>query len=200
VESDRGPAVEIDRAPAVEILIGEPALADRVAALLDEAGIRIVDIDDPAADVSITDGLRRRKTARRTIVIAERSDQAEALRGGVAGVLSPAFTPARLLAAIAAVVQGLVVMPDDLLVDALQLLPSAEPAAASGDLAVSLTARELEVLGLVAAGATNKVIARQLDISVHTVKFHIASILTKLDSTGRTDAVAHAVRLGLLML
>ena len=41
---------------------------------------------------------------------------------------------------------------------------------------------------------------RRLAISMHTAKFHVASILEKLDSTGRTDAVAHAVRLGLLML
>jgi hypothetical protein len=49
-------------------------------------------------------------------------------------------------------------------------------------------------------GASNKEIARRLAISVHTAKFHVASILEKLDATGRTDAVAHAVRLGLLML
>jgi DNA-binding NarL/FixJ family response regulator len=190
-----------DRSPAVEILIGEPALADRVAAVLDEADIRTVDVDDPAADVSITDGLpHRKRTARPTIVIAERSDQADALRAGAAGVLSPVFTPTRLLAAIAAAAQGLVVMPDDLLADAMEFLLPTGPAPASHDVAVSLTAREIEVLGLMAAGATNKVIARQLDISVHTVKFHVASILAKLDSTGRTDAVAHAVRLGLLML
>jgi len=56
------------------------------------------------------------------------------------------------------------------------------------------------VLKLLAEGASNKVIARQLAVSVHTAKFHVASILAKLDATGRTDAVAHAVRLGLLML
>ncbi len=56
------------------------------------------------------------------------------------------------------------------------------------------------MLALLAVGASNKAIARRLDISVHTAKFHVASILDKLDATGRTDAVAQGVRLGLLML
>jgi DNA-binding CsgD family transcriptional regulator len=55
-------------------------------------------------------------------------------------------------------------------------------------------------LRLVAEGASNKLIARHLGISVHTAKFHVASIAEKLDATGRTDAVAQAVRLGLIML
>jgi DNA-binding CsgD family transcriptional regulator len=63
-----------------------------------------------------------------------------------------------------------------------------------------LTPRELEVLRLVAEGASNKLIARRLGISIHTAKFHVASIAEKLDATGRTDAVAQAVRLGLIML
>ena len=71
--------------------------------------------------------------------------------------------------------------------------PPNEPAAA-------LTPREIEVLGHLAAGASNKTIARRLGISVHTVKFHVASLLDKLDATGRTDAVAHAARLGVIQL
>ena len=63
-----------------------------------------------------------------------------------------------------------------------------------------LTPRELEVLGLVAEGESNKSIARRLGISVHTAKFHVASVLDKLDATGRTDAVAHAARLGIIQL
>jgi len=63
-----------------------------------------------------------------------------------------------------------------------------------------LTTRELDVLVLMAEGASNKVIARQLGISVHTAKFHVGSILDKLDATGRTDAVAHAARRGVIHL
>jgi DNA-binding CsgD family transcriptional regulator len=64
----------------------------------------------------------------------------------------------------------------------------------------ALTPRELEVLGHLAEGVSNKTIARRLGISIHTVKFHVASLLDKLDATGRTDAVAHAARLGVIQL
>jgi DNA-binding CsgD family transcriptional regulator len=61
---------------------------------------------------------------------------------------------------------------------------------------VALTPREFDVLALIAEGASNKTIARRLGISVHTVKFHIASLLDKLDAEGRTEAVAQAARMG----
>ena len=63
-----------------------------------------------------------------------------------------------------------------------------------------LTPRELDVLTLLAEGASNKTIAKQLGISVHTAKFHVSSLLDKLDATGRTDAVAHAARRGVINL
>ena len=65
---------------------------------------------------------------------------------------------------------------------------------------IALTQRELDVLALMAEGSSNKMIARQLNISVHTVKFHVGSLLDKLDATGRTDAVAHAARRGVIEL
>jgi DNA-binding CsgD family transcriptional regulator len=64
----------------------------------------------------------------------------------------------------------------------------------------TLTKRELEVLALVAEGASNKAIARRLGISVHTAKFHVGSLIDKLDATGRTDAVTQAARLGVIHL
>jgi DNA-binding CsgD family transcriptional regulator len=63
-----------------------------------------------------------------------------------------------------------------------------------------LTPREIQVMTLLAEGASNKEIARRLGISVHTAKFHVGQLLDKLDAIGRTDAVAHAVRLGVLHL
>lgn len=63
-----------------------------------------------------------------------------------------------------------------------------------------LTPRELEVLQLLAAGLPNKVVARRLDISEHTVKFHVSALLSKLDAQSRTEAVTAAVRRGLLAL
>jgi DNA-binding NarL/FixJ family response regulator len=65
---------------------------------------------------------------------------------------------------------------------------------------IELTPRERDVLTLMAEGASNKAIARQLGISVHTAKFHVSSLLDKLDATGRTDAVAHAARRGVIHL
>jgi DNA-binding CsgD family transcriptional regulator len=65
---------------------------------------------------------------------------------------------------------------------------------------LNLTPREKDVLVLLAEGASNKAIARQLGISVHTAKFHVGSLLEKFDATGRTDAVAHAARLGVIHL
>lgn len=79
-------------------------------------------------------------------------------------------------------------------------LTGAEGGESTAELDQPLTPREVEVLTLLAEGASNKVIAQQLGISVHTAKFHVGRLLDKLDATGRTDAVAHAARLGVLHL
>jgi DNA-binding CsgD family transcriptional regulator len=74
---------------------------------------------------------------------------------------------------------------------------SEAPALAAGP---ALTPRELEVLSLLAEGASNKAIARRLNISVHTAKFHVGQVLDKLDANGRTDAVTLAARQGVIHL
>jgi len=63
-----------------------------------------------------------------------------------------------------------------------------------------LTLREVEVLQQLITGASNKEIARRLDISIHTAKFHVASIVGKLGASGRTEAVARAMRLARSMI
>ncbi len=63
-----------------------------------------------------------------------------------------------------------------------------------------LTPRELEVLGLIGDGLPNKTIAGRLDISEHTVKFHVNAILGKLGAQSRTEAVTLATRMGLITL
>jgi DNA-binding NarL/FixJ family response regulator len=65
---------------------------------------------------------------------------------------------------------------------------------------VYLTARERQVAELLVDGASNKVIARRLDISVHTAKFHVGAVLEKLGARNRSDAVAIALRDGLVAL
>jgi DNA-binding CsgD family transcriptional regulator len=88
----------------------------------------------------------------------------------------------------------------------LQLAADGEPA----DLVLSpgetdtgfaaLTAREREVVGLLAEGLSNKEIALRLGIAPDTAKFHVGRVIDKLDATGRTDAVAHAARRGVIHL
>ncbi len=96
------------------------------------------------------------------------------------------------LAALLADIPGLRLAAPGEPADAALVVPGDRPP--EPDLA--LTPRELDVLALIAEGASNKAIARRLAISVHTVKFHIASLLDKLDAEGRTEAVAQAARLG----
>ena len=64
----------------------------------------------------------------------------------------------------------------------------------------ALTPREIEVLRLMADGASNKIIAHKLGISDHTVKFHVTSILSKMNAGTRTEAVTLGVRMGLVYL
>jgi DNA-binding CsgD family transcriptional regulator len=94
-------------------------------------------------------------------------------------------------------VPGIALVHDPAAADAI-IGPASAPARAEGG--PLLTAREQEVLLLLAEGASNKVIARRLGISVHTAKFHVGQVLDKLDATGRTDAVAHAARKGVIQL
>jgi two-component system, NarL family, response regulator len=63
-----------------------------------------------------------------------------------------------------------------------------------------LTPRELEILTLLAEGKSNKLIARELNISEGTVKTHVKNILEKLDATSRTEALSLAARRGLIKL
>ena len=63
-----------------------------------------------------------------------------------------------------------------------------------------LTRREREILVLLTEGKTNREIAKQLSLSEGTVRFHVSNILSKLDVNNRTEAVSHALQLGLIQL
>ena len=108
-------------------------------------------------------------------------------------------TAAQLQAAVVAVAQGFVLLPSAYSAQLYEQRPVAN-AVMLGVMDESLTAREREVLELVSQGLSNKLIARRLQISEHTVKFHISSISTKLGAASRTDAVSRGVRLGLITL
>ena len=84
--------------------------------------------------------------------------------------------------------------------DAVIVSPGAAPPADAEPVDAGLTPREIEVLALLAEGASNKLIASRLGISVHTAKFHVGSLIDKLDAIGRTDAIAHALRQGIIHL
>lgn len=120
-----------------------------------------------------------------------------ALRGW--GIISPDAPAAEIQAAVMSVAQGLVVLSLPLastLVGPRNAVQTLE----GGGLPEPLTARETEVLELLSQGLSNKLIARRLNISEHTVKFHVSSIYTKLDASSRTDAVSRGARLGLITL
>jgi two-component system, NarL family, response regulator YdfI len=123
---------------------------------------------------------------------------AEALRAGIRAALPGDLSPEQLVAALQAVASGLAVLHPS---HAGEALPAGAPSApALDELAESLTRRELEVLQMLAAGLSNKEIAARLNISEHTAKFHVASILGKLGAASRTEAVSLGIRRGLILL
>jgi len=127
---------------------------------------------------------------------AQPSFTLEAFRLGVRAVLARDASPGAILAAVEAAAGGLAVIePGELE----PLLAAAAPAPASTSSA-TLTARELDVLRLVAEGDANKEIAWKLGISEHTAKFHVASILGKLNAGSRTEAVTIGIRRGQVLI
>lgn len=126
----------------------------------------------------------------------------DALGAGAKAVIPRLASASAIAASIAAATNGLVVLPPGLL-ETLLAEKSPDPDAPPTRDAEGrplLTKRELEVLAAMADGASNKAIARRLEISFHTVKFHVAAILVKLDADSRTEAVSKAAHLGLVML
>jgi len=136
----------------------------------------------------------------------------EALRGGlVRAALPHSASGGEIIAAVEAVAAGLVALdveifaallpPPTSIVDDLSIaspangkLPPDEP------MLDALTAREREVLEMLASGLSNKEVAWRMKISEHTVKFHVASIFAKLDVSTRTEAVMRGIRQGLIMM
>lgn len=124
---------------------------------------------------------------------------AEALRSGVRAVLPREATAGEIVAAVEAAATGLVVLHPSM-IDPLLPAPAPHARALPTSQSQALTPREIEVLGMMAEGLGNKTIAWRLGISEHTVKFHIASIFSKLHAGSRTEAVTLGIRQGLIMI
>lgn len=113
------------------------------------------------------------------------------IQQGARGVLPPQATPSEIRAALEAAAAGLVVLPQ---ISSSAVLPSPSPTDSL------LTSREKEVLQLLAQGVGNKEIAWRLNITEHTVKFHVSSLMTKLAAGSRTEAVTQGIRRGYVTL
>jgi DNA-binding NarL/FixJ family response regulator len=166
------------------------------------------------ADVTIADGAA---DVDGPVIALVPFAEAAAWRGDVRAVLPADIDAPTLAAVITVIAAGLSVAPPGPARGAGTLLDS-RPGTRAGDRVgiwaealdqlgaeeeehvVMLTPREREVLALLAAGASNKAIAHALELSVHTVKFHVASLIEKLGAGSRLEAVAIAIRTGLIMV
>jgi two-component system, NarL family, response regulator YdfI len=130
---------------------------------------------------------------------ARRADILRALQSGARAVLWRESHPREITAALQAAHDGLTVFSPEILE---VLLPASTESAGPDDLPPGepLTAREIDVLSLLAEGAGNKEIAARLHISEHTVKFHVSSILGKLGAATRTEAVTRGYKEGLILI
>jgi DNA-binding NarL/FixJ family response regulator len=149
---------------------------------------------DPDDELSGLWRLRTQAPSAAVLALSESNGDARtlaALQAGARGCLPKTATGAELLEAAQGVVEGETVLPPAATAALLEQLRGEDPAE-------SLSPREGEVLRHVAAGLTNKAIALKLGISEHTVKFHLGSAMGKLGAASRAEAVAIAIRRGLI--
>jgi two-component system, NarL family, response regulator YdfI len=202
---------------AVSVLAPSPMARARLEALISRrSGLRLVDSSErgrlDAGDVLVVDPGAR--PLERVVRMLPRGDHAPSvvvlvgepprggvgrlLRAGVRGILARDSSEREVQAGIEAVAAGLLVLHPSAVPSATARLGERRPA--DGPVREPLTPRELEVLTLLAEGMGNRAIASAMGITTHTVKFHVAAILEKLHARRRTDAVAIAMRLGVLVV
>ena len=163
----------------------------------EDADISVTDLDEPFedADVVLTD----RPVATAAPVIALVSEEAgESWTADSRAVVPTEVDAATLAAIITVVAAGYALVPHKGVRD--DGGAWGYPSDGTDELAITLTPREREVLALLAEGASNKEIASTLAISFHTAKFHVASLTEKLGARSRVDAIAIAIRAGLVMV
>ena len=187
--------------PAI-VIVGMVDQPSSVPELVNRDGVDVLLADVPPREL-----LPVYRSGHNTIALvvlldgATAEDIARALSAGARAVLDRSASRNEIIAAIKAAIAGLVIVPANILATLLPEAPLADDLLkADGSGHARLTRRELEVLAAMADGASNKVIARRLGISFHTAKFHVAAILVKLAADSRTEAVAKAAQLGLVML
>jgi len=183
-------------------VVGQARSADEAIDILNELAPDLVLValqSDEVRGTSILELVSRRAAP---VVLVADLPSAPALRAmlgaGLRGFLLPEATADEVSAALLAVAQGLTVLSPavgGLLTNSGEVVFSENLASME-----ELTEREREVLRFLAAGLPNKTIATRLQISEHTVKFHVGAILAKLGATSRTEAVTRAVRQGLIAL
>jgi DNA-binding NarL/FixJ family response regulator len=198
----RGSLERLLREDPTVAIVGVADDPPAVLRLIEQNRIDVVLADTPRCDQLSDWRLRHRQTA--FVVLLDGTDledSIEALHAGAAAILARSAGRDQMMVAIKAAANGLAVLPHELVAT---LIAGAvqDDRSPDGDVAADarLTPRELEVLAAMADGASNKAIARRLEISFHTAKFHVAAILAKLDADSRTEAVTRAAQLGLVML
>ena len=185
---------------------GDAGAAQRQAAALQPDVILLDNHLPGVAGVDALAGLREVSPGSRVLMLTVSEDEADlaaALRGGAQGYLLKTADSDLLASAIERAMQGASTISPEMtgkLVSAFQTLHSSGDAAApaaEADPIHSLSPREHEILGHIARGASNKEIARALDIAETTVKIHVQHILRKLNLSSRVQAAVYAtVRTG----
>jgi DNA-binding NarL/FixJ family response regulator len=183
---------------------GQEALA---AAQTLKPDVVLMDLRMPVLDgVAATRQLRQQQPKSQIIILTtfdDDEDVFEGLRAGAAGYLLKDVSSAKLVEAIRAAAQGESFLQPSVAAKVLAeftRLAGQKPPAASANqqLVEPLSERELEILRLVATGASNREIADQLFIAEGTVKNHLTNVLGKLKARDRTQAVLKAQELGIL--
>jgi len=181
---------------------GEQAL-ELIARLLPE--VAMVDVSLPKmSGVDLARELADRRLPVRVLILTAYDDYAyvnAALEAGVGGYLLKTASTRELVDAIRVVAGGAFVVDGAVSARLGRRRPEAQSrATAPAPFREALTPRERDVLGLLSVGSSNKEIAARLSLGVRTVESYVSSILMKIGATSRTQAVAHALRHGLVPL